>query len=190
MNNYVVFDLETTGLANTSRILEIGAWKVKDGVQVGKFNTLINPKCHIPRDATLINRITDDMVSDALGIEEVLPQFYDFCEGLPFLGHNVSFDYNILVNRGKEVGLDFTLNNTRQGLCTLKISKKLYPDYSHKLGELVKKFNLEVSTTSDRKLHSALYDAYMCKRLYEYMSGYGTHSQLPIFTPRNLGGTR
>lgn len=188
MESYVVLDLETTGLPSTSKIIEIGAWKIINGVHTGKFNMLVNPRCHIPREASLVNHITDEMVANELGIEEVLPQFYDFCEDLPFLAHNIAYDYGILIRRGKEVGLDFSLNGERLGLCTLKLSKQLYPNCSHKLGDLVEVFNLGVEVTSERTLHSALYDAYMCKRLLERMSMSGAHLDLPMFTPKRLGG--
>ena len=46
---YCVVDLETTGGAETDRITEIGAVKVRGGAVLGEFATLIDPQRSIPR---------------------------------------------------------------------------------------------------------------------------------------------
>ena len=47
--SFVAFDLETTGLSNSSdSIVEIGAVRVADGEIVERFHYLVNPDCHIP----------------------------------------------------------------------------------------------------------------------------------------------
>ena len=49
MENYVVFDLETTGInPEKDAIIEISAVKVKKHEVVGEFSTLVNPGRHIP----------------------------------------------------------------------------------------------------------------------------------------------
>ena len=66
MKNFVVLDLETTGLTpKTDRILEIGAVKVVDGEIKERYSTFINPQMEIPRRITELTGITGDMVKDA-----------------------------------------------------------------------------------------------------------------------------
>lgn len=44
IDDYVIFDLETTGLSPESdAIIEISALKVKDGNIIDEFSTLVNP---------------------------------------------------------------------------------------------------------------------------------------------------
>ena len=64
--DYVVFDLETTGISpKTDEVIEISAVKVKQGQVTDEFSTLVNPKCRIPYGASRVNGITDDMVAEA-----------------------------------------------------------------------------------------------------------------------------
>ena len=47
--DYVIFDLETTGISpNYDEVIEISALKVKGGEVVDEFNTLVNPGRKIP----------------------------------------------------------------------------------------------------------------------------------------------
>ena len=131
MKDYIVLDLETTGFSpETCEIIEIGAWKVKEGVVVDKFCTLVRPLTYIPRDVQSITGITNEMVATCDTMEVILPEFFDFCEDLPFLGHNLPFDYRFLEYRGKFIGVDFSLKGSRLGIDTLYLSKKLLPDLS------------------------------------------------------------
>ena len=75
--DYTVFDLETTGIsAHTDDIIEISAVKVRNGVVQDTFSTLVNPGRHIPAQATKVNGITDQMVSEAPLIREAMTEFF------------------------------------------------------------------------------------------------------------------
>jgi len=103
--NYVVFDLETTGISpEEDSIIEISAIKVKGHEPVAEFDTLINPGTHIPAGATNVNGITDDMVREAPGLREALPDFLTFIEGEILVGHNIqSFDLLFLYRAAEEL---------------------------------------------------------------------------------------
>ena len=74
MADYVVFDLETTGIScNCDEVIEISAVKVRSGTIVDSFSSLVNPGRPIPWGASQVNNITDGMVSDAPTMEEILP---------------------------------------------------------------------------------------------------------------------
>lgn len=168
MVDFIVFDLETTGLATSSRITEIGAWKFKGGVLVDKFHTLVNPRCDISREIVNLTGISNEMVKNELDFYEVLPMFHEFCESLPFLAHNLEFDYRILCARGDDAEYDFTQGGTRTGLCTLKLAKSLFPGLpSYTLSSLVHHFKLDEGLATVSEFHRAKFDAYMSKRLFD-----------------------
>ena len=94
---YVVFDLETTGFSpDKNKIIEIGAVKVECGSITERFSTFVNPEVPIPFHIEELTSIRDDMVMDAPKIEEILPQFLEFCEGAIMVAHNAEFDMSFI----------------------------------------------------------------------------------------------
>ena len=96
-DTFIVFDLETTGLSSLNdKIIEIGAVKVKNGKIVDKFSTFVNPKRPIPFKITKLTSISDDMVVNAPSIEEILPEFLEFCGDGILVAHNAGFDVGFI----------------------------------------------------------------------------------------------
>ena len=59
--NYVVFDIETTGL-HGAEIVDFAAMKIREGQIVDCFRTYVKPKNRIPASVSAINGITDEML--------------------------------------------------------------------------------------------------------------------------------
>jgi len=112
---YVVFDLETTGLsAVNNRIIEIGAVKVEGAKVTERFSTFVNPGEPIPFEIEQLTGISDDMVIQAPAIEEILPEFLDFCKGCVLIAHNASFDVGFIEENCRKMNIptDFTVGDT------------------------------------------------------------------------------
>lgn len=152
LKNYVIFDLETTGLDETrNEIIEIGAIKVKDEKEY-VFHSLIRPQKNITTRITKINGITNEMVMDEPSLEVILPDFLDFIEKLPLVAHNASFDMKFLMKAIDDMGLDELECST---VDTLVLARKILPKlHNHKLETLVNHFNIETNGS-----HRALDDA-------------------------------
>ena len=94
---FVVVDLETTGGSpKDSAITEIGAVKVRGGVVVGEFQTLVDPGVEIPPYISVLTGITSMMVAAAPRIGAVLPGFLEFARGAVLVAHNAPFDLGFL----------------------------------------------------------------------------------------------
>ncbi len=105
-SSFVCFDIETTGLARNSHIIEIGAVKVVAGKITESFCEFVNPGIPIPAQITGITGITDQMVADADDIQTVLKRFKAFSSGFALVGHNaIQFDCQIMRHWANEYGI-------------------------------------------------------------------------------------
>lgn len=164
VSDYVVFDLETTGVRpDADEIIEISAIRVRGHEAVDQFSTLVNPGRLIPAAATRVNHITDDMVADAPELPEALEDFLEFAGKDILVGHNIqSFDLKFICNaamrvRGSEVENDY--------IDTLHMARKCLPELSHhKLSDVAAYFHISTAGA-----HRALNDCVMNQQSYEEM---------------------
>ncbi len=162
--DYVVFDLETTGISRVyDEVVEISAVKVRGGKVVDEFSTLVNPGRHIPSGASQVNGITDQMVVYAPRFVKVLQEFLDFTEGYPLVGHNIaSFDMKFICRDAEKYYGSVPVNDY---IDTLPLARKHLPNLSHhKLTDLASYYGL----TTDGA-HRALNDCRMNQQVYECM---------------------
>ncbi len=163
---YVVFDIETTGLdTDSDRIIELGAVRIKDGIVIGVFEKLINPGISISEVITNINGISNEMVEDADYPGVVLSEFNRFIDGVEFLvGHNAyRFDYPFIQSEFKR---NFIKHNKLYVKDTLFIARKKVPRLrSYSLKNLTEHFEIVNQTA-----HRALSDVYATHELFEKLS--------------------
>lgn len=162
--DYVIFDLETTGISpNYDEVIEISALKVKGGEVVDEFNTLVNPGRKIPFGATKVNGITNAMVAEAPAFSHVLAEFLDFAEELVLVGHNIArFDMKFIWRDAEQYFGEIPQNNY---VDTLQVARKHLPKMDHhRLVDLAEYYGI-----SSEGAHRALNDCYMNQKVYECM---------------------
>ena len=126
--DYVVFDIETTGLhPESDQICEIAAIGVKDGLPQGTFSTLVAIEGPMPESAGRVNGITDDMLRGAPHIGEALDGFADFIgEDAVLAGHNIaSFDIPFMEAAAAKAACDFACLDV---IDTLEAAREMWPD--------------------------------------------------------------
>jgi len=160
---FVVFDLETTGLNPQScNITEIGAVKVKNGTILDTWSSFVNPEMPIPSKISELTSITDDMVKDAPTMDKALPAFFEFCQNAVLVAHNTSFDCNFLKVKCERLGLSFDYAY----LDTLALARNLYPTLkNYKLDTLTKHFKVALQNH-----HRAVDDAMATARVFIIMA--------------------
>lgn len=152
--DFVVVDVETTGLSPIEdRMTEISMMKVRNGILVDEFATLINPLIPIPSFITEITGIDDFMVREAPPAREIVPTISQFLDGAVFTAHNAPFDWGFVYHTAfRERGIE--LFNPQ--LCTVRLSRKILPHLPSKsLGQVAKFMEIDIPAR-----HRASGDAY------------------------------
>lgn len=163
--DYVVFDLETTGISTyTDAVIEVSAVKVVGGEVVDEFSTLVNPERPIPAAASSVNNIFDNMVKDAPVFEVALKEFLDFVGDSVLVGHNIhSFDMKFIRRDAMEYW-GKTIDNDY--VDTLYMARTCLPQLSHhRLVDLAKYYGI-----SDEGAHRALADCRMNQKVFECLA--------------------
>lgn len=154
---FVVFDLETTGLdADRHEIIEIGAIKVnRDSDEHQTFTVLVMPKGRISSRITELTGIDRKMIkSGGTDIDTALSEFRLFVGDVPLVAYNVRFDRAFLQAACVRANQPEFGNRFH---CALKLARKAWPGRdSYKLTEISRDAGL--STVSS---HRALPD---CER--------------------------
>ena len=160
--DYVLFDLETTGLSTLSdEVVEISALKVKNGFIEEEFSSLVKPSIPISRAASAVNHISNKMVEDSPTFDSVLYDFIKFAGNNILVGHNIqNFDLKF-IQRDSLKYFGAVLNNDY--IDTLRLARIYLPELeSHSLGVLATHYHL-----STEGAHRALADCKINKRVFE-----------------------
>ncbi len=107
-----------------------------------RFSTFVDPRVPIPFEIEKLTGIRDDMVAGAPSVEEVLPQFLEFCKGCVLVAHNANFDMSFIVENAGRLGLpaEYTYVDT------MGIARVLLPGHSkHTLDAVAKSLNISLA---------------------------------------------
>ena len=161
---FVVYDLETTGGDPTrDEIVEIGAVKLRDRKEVGRFHSLVRPGRPISAAAQAVHHISWKELEGAPTIEEVLPRFLDFVGDAPLVGHNIRGFDNLILDRAMSElqGIGFR----HPSVDTLALARHLWPgEPSYSLERLLGKAGLGGGVP-----HRALEDARLEASLFFFL---------------------
>ena len=161
---YVVVDIETTGLTTSSEIIEVCALHIIDGNVVDKYSSLIDypDRKSLPKKITELTGITLDMMREEGGyVEDVLLKLKNFIGDKVIICHNAKFDLGFLIQKIYKY-IDSSLSN--EFIDTLYISREFLSDEikNHKLPTIAKHFNIDTTN-----LHRAEGDCIITYQVYE-----------------------
>ena len=150
----VVLDFETTGLHpdQGDRITEVAAVRLRNGVVVAQYESLVNCQRRVPNHIRAFTGISQDMINQAPMPEQVFPELLRFMGNDPVVSHNAAFDQGFLDCECERLGIQRTDSDF---ICTVQLSRRLLPELDcHSLHALVRHFRL--TTTAQ---HRARFDA-------------------------------
>ena len=179
-DEYVAFDLETTGLSSANdRIIEIGAVVMKNGEELDRFQTFVDPQRSLEKKIVELTGITDEMLKGAPKIEEVLPEFLKFVNGRVLVAHNSDFDTGFIRAACARQGLPYTYTAAD----TLILSQNMLPQLN--------KFKLDIVSNAlslpDFNHHRAADDAVTCGLIMHRLMA-RMEEELDIHTLQEING--
>ena len=186
MQEFVAFDLETTGLfAEADRVVEVGAVRFEgDGRELDRFERLVRPGRPVGPAARAVHEITDEELAEAPGPEVVLPEFVAFLgdpAATTLLAHNAAFDAGFLGAELVRLGRDLPAHRVVDTLALARNRLPSAPDF--RLDTLARLLGLDPDGA-----HRALADARRVRGLWLALGGEpGPDAPLlsyPIFDPR------
>lgn len=140
-NDYVVVDLETTGLDYMwDDIIEISAVRFRAGQEVARYEQLVSVGYSLPAFITQLTGITDEMLAGCPQINGAIKNFDAFLGSDIIIGHNVNFDVRFL-----SAAYTKYLNKELSNPCvdTMRIARKLFPELPHhRLADLAAHYGL------------------------------------------------
>lgn len=178
--NYVAFDIETTGL-DGSEIVDFAAIKIRGGRVDGTYRTFIKPKKPIPEDVTLINGISNEMVACAPTFSEVAGDILDFFGDDIIVGHCLEkFSLKILCDELVRYGFDPIQNDY---IDLMDVAHKLYGVSlgSYGLKSIARHLNVKIEggigALRDTRIIFECYEK-MCRTLREDSKSENIYSEL------------
>jgi DNA polymerase III subunit epsilon len=120
---FVVFDLETTGLsAQTNRICEVGAVRVRALELADCFQSLVDPGVPLPRPVARLTGLHDRQLRGAPRVGTVVGRFLSFAGEAPLVAHNARFDQRFLE---RQLGRRESRRLAEPPLCTAALARRL-----------------------------------------------------------------
>lgn len=158
-DDYTLLDLETTGYGPYSDIIEVAMVKIRANEVLETFQSLVKPPDPISDEISELTGISNNMLTDAPAIEDIIKSIQTFLNGDIIVAHNANFDINLLYDAiSNHLEIDFS----NDFVDTLRIARKAYPQLSnHRLSYLAENIPLE-----NKNKHRALSD---CFATYELL---------------------
>ncbi|MDP9000611.1 MAG: 3'-5' exonuclease [Myxococcota bacterium] len=146
-----LIDVETTGKdASVDRVVEVGIAIARGGVLVERRNWLVNPGRPIPKEASDVHKITDDLVQDAPRFETIAREITAMLAGCVPAAYNAAFDRAFLGGEIARAGLTaeeipFPLRKNVEWLDPLVWARELQQgERSRTLGEVASRLGIEL----------------------------------------------
>ncbi len=161
-DNYVVLDLETTGLSCTDdKIIEIAALSVAGNTVEAELELLVQCSKSLPQSICRLTGITDEQLRrEGIPLSKALSQLISFIGNRKIICHNAAFDFGFLHTACRQMGLSM-LRNPCVDTLTIARRKVLNVD-NYQLGTLANYFSLDIA-----KQHRALSDCYLTYGIYK-----------------------
>ena len=165
----LLLDTETSGLSpEKDRIIELACVEMIDDLPTGdKYHRYYNPgDIIISNEAEQIHGLNNKFLEKFPTFEKSAHEFLDFIQDSQLIIHNASFDLSMINSSLKRIGKEII--PSKRTVCTLEMSKKMFPGSKNNLNALCRRFNISLE---NREKHGALTDCYLLLEVYIELLG-------------------
>jgi DNA polymerase III subunit epsilon len=153
-------DTETTGLDDKAEVVELAVVNADGKILV---DTLIKPVNPIPREATALHGITNEMVKTAPCWQDIYPEISAFITGRLVLAYNAPFDARMLE---QTCGLYRLPALSVDWQCIMR----MYKDHTHNYKYVtLSQAAAECRVAIPGEIHRALADTWLCLGIVRYI---------------------
>lgn len=188
-NDYIIFDIETTGFSGTKdKCLEIGALKVVDGKVISTFEVMMDHGIAEEQYIPHINGITiEEITKKGLMPDVAFDHFRHFIAiNLPIIGHNIikfdipfldgnfpgfgKIDFDIydtaVIYKAMKCGIEMNEDESFSEFAKRVLGAKQYYGVKYSMDTAIQEFGLDKTNITQ---HRALGDCYLTNQLYQIL---------------------
>jgi DNA polymerase-3 subunit epsilon len=160
---FAVFDVETTGLSPTygHRICEVACLRVRDGVELARFESLVDPERSITAGAFRVNQITPEILAGAPTFDLIADPLLALMEGTVLVAHNAPFDLGFLA---AELEIARLPPPEGEVVDTLALARRVYSFARNSLSAVANALDVDMGTA-----HRAMGDVWTTHQVLERM---------------------
>jgi DNA polymerase III epsilon subunit family exonuclease len=160
-NDYLVIDVETTGLSadRGDRVCEIGAVKLRGGAIIETYGTLIDPQQPISAGAYAVNGISPHMLINAPLFSDIAEKLWTMMHNTILVAYNAPFDLSFFTSEFRLIGYPRISNIVVDALA---LARQLLPGLQTYKQENVAR----IAGISFPVMHRALEDATTTAQLF------------------------
>lgn len=168
LERYIILDVETTGVYNRDKIIEIALLEIIGNTKTGRhLHYYLNPEINVTFKASYIHTLTNEKLEDKPLFKDVAQEIVDFIGTSKMIAHNAGFDMRMLNNELERVGLKGYSKS--RFIDTLKVSRFLYNMSKHNQDALCLRFDINNHMRNSTNIHSALEDVIILYKILQHL---------------------
>ena len=150
MNNYVVIDIETSGInPEKDEIIRLSALKIVSGETADEFSSFVKPRKPLSAEVERLTGITNKLLEEKQPIKVVLPDFLEFIGNSTLVAHNIGFDMRFINAALKYMGQPIIKNKTED---TLSLARKKCNAEKFSLRAVAKFLRIDYQDLTDNEI--------------------------------------
>lgn len=150
MNNYVVIDIETSGInPDKDEIIRLSALKIVSGETADEFSSFVKPRKPLSAEVERLTGITNKSLEEKRPIKVVMPDFLEFIGGSTLVAHNIGFDMRFINAALKDMGQPILKNKTED---TLSLARKKCNAEKFSLRAVAKFLRIDYQDLTDNEI--------------------------------------